>query len=114
MRKFPMEISIEMQLDSLTKEHDPPSLPMVKIHPTVGPFPIIIHNQNLNGTESQRTPDQVSCYKLLLDTQVFVGVREFSGSCGSDFLDLCMFFCFMSIYFGDLVIDCGPSFLEHG
>ena len=30
----------------------------------------------LNGTESQRTCDLVSCYHQWLDTQVFVGVRE--------------------------------------
>ena len=37
-------------------------------------------HQKLNGTESQRTPDQVSCETELLDTQVFSGSVK-SGSC---------------------------------
>ena len=40
----------------------------------------------MNGTESQRTPDQVSCETELLDTQVFSGSVK-RGSCGPDFLD---------------------------
>ena len=39
-------------------------------------FIVICHDkihQKLNGTESQRTPDQVSCETELLDTHVFLG-----------------------------------------
>ncbi len=35
----------------------------------------VVHRK-LTGTESQRTPDQVSCETELLATQDFVGVRE--------------------------------------
>ena len=36
----------------------------------------LVVQQKLNGTESQRTPDQVSCDSSLLDTSGFFGVRE--------------------------------------
>ena len=37
-------------------------------------------HQKLNGTESQRTPDQVSCETELLDSQEFSGSVK-RGSC---------------------------------
>ena len=44
-------------------------------------------HQKLNGTESQRTPDQVSCEKELLDTERFFSGSVKRRSCGSDFLE---------------------------
>ena len=48
-------------------------------------------HQKLNRTESQRTPDQVSCDRSIRSIRYsgFFGVRESRGSCGSDFLEGC-------------------------
>ena len=48
------------------------SADVVIICPEKSKKPLFFH-QKLNGTESQRTPDQVSCETELLDTQVFRG-----------------------------------------
>ena len=53
-------------------------------------FPMIHFHEKLNGTESQRTPDQVSCDRAIRSSGL--GVRSV-GPVGY-FLDVCIFVYF--------------------